>query len=69
MEAKLALRLTEQMFANKNGRIYLQKIVSNDNSTTRSLFQHKKNHEKALLSPNILQPLFLADPSHRIKVM
>ena len=69
METKLELRLTEQMFENKNGRVYLQKIASNKDSTMRSLLQHKENHEKGLLSPNIPQPLFLADRSHHIKVM
>ena len=35
----------------------------------RSLLQDKKNNEKGLLPPNIPQPVFLADPSHCIKVM
>ena len=69
MEAKLALRLTEQMYDKKNGKVYLQQIVSDDDSTMRSLLQHKKNNDKGLLSTNIPQPVFMADPSHRIKVM
>ena len=69
MEAKLALRLTEEIYRKKNGRVYLQKIVSDDDSTMRSLLRHQKNNDKGKLPIDIPEPLFLADPGHRIKVM
>ena len=44
-------------------------MVSDDDSTMRSLLQHKSNHEKGKLPDNVQEPIFFADPSHRIKVM
>ena len=49
--------------------IFFNALVSDDDSTMRSLFQHCTNHEKGKLPIEILQPKFLADPFHRIKVM
>ena len=69
MEAKLALELTTNMFNDKKGKVFLNEIVSDDDSTMRALLQHKSNHTKGILPPHISQPRFLADPSHRIKVM
>jgi len=43
--------------------------VSDDDSTMRSLLQHESKNNKGKLPPNIPEPVFLADPSHRIKVM
>ena len=43
--------------------------MSDDDSTMRALLQHRSNHDKGLLPSHIPQPVFLADPSHRIKVM
>ena len=69
MEAKLALELTKKLHIAKNERAYLKHMVSDDDSTMRSLLQHPCNHNKGLLPLTIPQPVFLADPSHRIKVM
>ena len=69
MEAKMALDLTVDLHAKFNGRIHLGKIVSDDDSTMRSLLKHKAVHPKGKLPCDVPQPVFLADPSHRIKVM
>ena len=69
MEAKLALQLTVEMYETSNEKIKRQKLVSDDDSTMRSLLQHSSNHEKGQLPDKVPQPVFLADPSHRIKVM
>ena len=69
MEVSLALDLTADLFNKTNGRIYLEKIVSDDDSTMRSLLKHNTLHDKGKLLLNIPQPLFLADPSHCIKVI
>ena len=69
MEAKLALKLTIELFNKKNGSMYLSKIVSDDDSTMRSLLQHSDNHDKGKLPKSIPEPVHLADPSHRIMVM
>ena len=50
-------------------KITYKKLVSDDESTMRSLLQHPSNHEKGQLPEKIPQPLFLADPYHRIKLM
>ena len=49
MEAKLALQLTVELFGNNNERLALQKLVSDDDSTMRSLLQHRSKHEKGQL--------------------
>ena len=69
MEAKLALELTTKLFDESKGRVYLNQIVSDDDSTMRALLKHHDNNTKGKLPPYIPQPDFLADPSHRIKVM
>ena len=69
MEASLALDLITELFDKWKGRIYVQKLVSEDDSTMRSLLQHKNVHDKGQLPAAIPPPIFLCDPSHRIKVM
>ena len=69
MEAKLALSLTEFLFDETQGCVYLNEIVSDDDSTMRLLLQHETSNDKDKLPPYIPEPDFLADPSHRIKVM
>lgn len=68
MEAKLTLDLTKELFA-KKGAVWLKQVVSDDDPTIRALLQHTSNHSKGILPSHILQPLFLADPPHRIKLM
>ena len=69
MEANLALSLTGKLFDKSKARVYLNEIVSDDDSTLRALSKHQEYNEKGRLPPYIPQPHFLADPSHRIKVM
>ena len=69
MEAKLALQLTEELYTDKSGHIFRNKIMSDSDSTMRSLLKHKCNHDKRLLPENIPQSVFLADPSYCIKVI
>ena len=70
MESKVALTLTERLFSESNGRIYIAQLVSDDDSSMRSLLLHKSvNPDKGRL-PDIIPAIkFLADPTHRIKVM
>ena len=69
MEAALALDLVKEMHSKSNGFVHVSQIVSDDDSTMRSLIKHETNHEKGKLPILVPQPNFLADPSHRIKVM
>ena len=57
------------MLKKVNGNVYLKKLVSDDDSTMRSLLQHKTVHDKDQLQEDIPQPIFLCDPSHIIKIM
>ena len=69
IEAKLALKLTVELFEKKKSNMHLNKIINDNDSTMRSLLQHTSNHDKGKVPKNIPEPVFLADPSHRIKVM
>ena len=69
MEATVALDLTTEIYTNSKGKVHIKELVSDDDSTMRSLLKHQTNHDKGKLSCEIPQPIFLADPSHRIKVM
>ena len=69
MEAIVALDLTTEIHTNFKGKVYVRELVSDDDSIMISLLKHKTNHPKGKLSSDIPQPIFLADPSHRIKVI
>ena len=63
MEAAVALELCIQLH-DGDYEVFVEKIVSNDDSTMRAHLCHDGK-----LLPRIDAPTFLADPSHRIKVM
>ena len=67
MEAGLAFNLILKIDKMFEGLVYVKEIVTDDDSTMRA---HLKNTTKGgKLPDSIIQPIFLADPSHRIKVM
>ena len=67
MESGLALQLVIAVFEEFDGLVYIKHIVTDDDSTMRSHIKNIKNGGK--LPDYIPQPIFKADPSHRIKVM
>ena len=67
MEAALALELVLRLETMFGGVVYIREIVTDDDSTMRSHLKQKKNGGK--LPDRTITPIFLADPSHRIKVM
>ena len=69
MESQVALELTIKVFNESNGRVYIEKIVSDDDSSMRAHLQNQSNDDKGKLPEEIPEPIFKADPSHRIKVM
>ena len=44
-------------------------IVSDNDSTMRAHLKHPGNHKRGKLNPEIPKPSWLADPSHRTKVV
>ena len=69
MESDAALSLYESMFYDFKKKISLRSIVSDDDSTMRALLKHPRNHKRGKLNPEIPEPSWLADPSHRTKVV
>lgn len=69
IEEKLALELTEQLFNETKGRVYLHKKLSDDDSTMWALLQYPDHNKMGKLAPFIPELDFLADPLHKIKVM
>ena len=67
MEAAVAMDLIVAVHDKMDSRVYCETLVLDDDSTMRSHLQHSENGGK--LDNSIPQPDFLADPSHRIKVM
>ena len=69
MESDSALNLYESLFYDSKKKIVLKSIVSDDDSTMRALLKYPKNHKRGKLNPEIPEPSWLADPSHRTKVV
>ena len=66
MEASAALEIVLDL--HKKG-VSVENIVSDDDSTMRAHLKHEGTGKKAALPKDVHQPIFLCDPSHRIKVM
>ena len=75
MEASTILKMVEDAFLNRFFVIDI--IVSNDESTMRAVLKHPSKGAqgqvlkslKGKLREDITEPSFLADPSHRMKVV
>ena len=66
MEASADLDLYLELAAKG---IIIEHIVYNDDSTMRAHLSHIGTHKHGMLPVHINQPVFLCDPSHRIKAM
>ena len=69
MESKLALSMVTDICKGTNGAANVGKLVTDNVSTMRANIKHKSNNNKDKLDENIPEPIFLADPGHRVKVM
>ena len=69
MEAKVTLILSPIIFSESNGSLYIESLVSDDDSNMRSVLTHKTLNGKGKLSKEISVIIFLTDPTHCIKVM
>ena len=67
MKSSLALKLIEKLHEDTKQKVYVHELVTDDNATTRTILTH--THKKCRLSRNVPQPVFLADPCHRVKAM
>ena len=67
MEALLCRQLVEEVHFGSNGLMKVEDIVTDDDSTLRDHCSSVENGGK--LRPGVSQPKFLADPTHRTKVM
>ena len=67
MESTLCRQMLEEVTESTNSRVSVGTLVTDDDSTLRS---HCKLHENGgKLRAGVPEPTFLADPSHRVKVM
>ena len=69
MEADSALIVVKEIFRKNNKKIFIKGIVGDDDSSTKAILKHKTNHPKGKLPPDIPEPIWLADPGHRIKTV
>ena len=75
MEAEAILQMVVDAFNNRG--FIVSVIVSDDDSTMKACLKHRKlkadgkqyKSDKGRLDVHIPEPLFLADPSHRVKVV
>ena len=69
MEADAALQLYINLYQDSNKNIVLEAVVENDDSSSRDLLTHNANNPKGRLLEEMPQPEWIADPSHRTKVV
>ena len=70
MEANAALEAYNELHRVSNGTNALSHIIADDDSSMRALLRHKSNnHPKGALPSDLPEPAWLADPTHRTKVM
>ena len=70
MEADAALHLIEKLHKQSATDAFIEAIVADDDSSMRAVLSHKStNKKKGRLPEYIPQPRFLADPTHRVKVV
>ena len=64
MEAVGAHKIIENIYLGSSGALYCKEIIADDDSTMKAHCSHAKGLDKM-----IPEPIFLADPSHRCKVV
>ena len=68
MESTNALLLVKELFYKSGGRLYVARIVSDDDSTSSALLKHKSPlFPNGQLPEEIPEPEWDADPNHRVK--
>jgi len=67
MEVGVALEMVTNFYNESNNHLFIEYLVSDDDSIMRSYLRHIKNGGKLVV--NVTEPTFLDNPSHRIKTM
>ncbi len=69
MEATAALEMVGEVWDNFNGNDFIEFIVSDDDSTMRAKVSYSTSNKHGMLPPRVIEPIFKADPGHRINSM
>ena len=68
-QSEAALEIVNNIYNDNKGKLFIKRIVSDNNSILRALLKHQSNHNKSRLPQHIPEPQFLADPGHRTKTV
>ena len=69
MEADAALYMFKHLHETYDNKLYVEKFISDDDSSTRNLLCHPMEHKNGALPLDMASPTFLCDVGHRIKCM
>ena len=69
MEADGALSLVLKLDDITKSKIFIESFVSDDDSSLRAIMRHHHPKGKGMLPPHIPEPKWLADPTHRTKIV
>ena len=70
MEADAALEAYEDLYEMSEGTVVIGCIVADDDSSMKSFLKHQSpSHPKGHLPERLPEPIFLADPTHRTRVI
>ena len=70
MEADAALAVYKELFESSNKTTAIGHIIADDDSSMRSMLRHPTmHHRKGALPPELPEPQWLADPTHRRKII
>ena len=69
MEADGALSLVKNLDKETNSKVYVESFVADDDSSIRAILRHPSKRGRGRLPKHIREPKWLADPSHRTKVV
>ena len=69
MEADSALHLVQKIHRDTNKKVFIERIVADDDLSMHAILNHASDNKKGKLPQEIPQPRWLADPTHRIKVV
>ena len=72
MEADGALALVNKLDSDTDSKVYVESFVADDDASLRAVLKHEDSstkRSKGRLPKHIPEPKWLADPSHRTKVV
>ena len=69
MKATAALEMVVHIYDEHKGRIFVNEIIPDDDSTIRAKVSHETSNVHGKLPAHIPAPIFKEDPGHRIKSM